>query len=186
MGSKMLLSIGVGAAISFTIYAGANHHGSSHHSMDHGENIPLIEGGQAGFAAIIEIVNKLEQSDETDWSRVDISNLREHLLDMDTLFSETSATQTQTGNRQIQFAVFGDRKSIASIHRMVPTHAKFIEQSRGWAIETTLHADGATVSITVDDNSDFARLHGLGFYGFMSLDSHHQQHHFQMARGMSH
>ncbi len=41
------------------------------------------EPGQSAFAAIQEIVAILEADPETDWSRVNIEALRNHLADMD-------------------------------------------------------------------------------------------------------
>ena len=41
------------------------------------------EGGQAAFAAIAEIVRLLDADPGTDWSRVNVEALRQHLIDMD-------------------------------------------------------------------------------------------------------
>lgn len=43
------------------------------------------EPGQGAFAAIAEIVALLSADTSTDWSRVDITALREHLVDMNQL-----------------------------------------------------------------------------------------------------
>ena len=40
------------------------------------------EAGQGAFAAIQEIVAILEADPDTDWSKVDIDALRQHLVDM--------------------------------------------------------------------------------------------------------
>ncbi|MDB4223431.1 hypothetical protein N9850_06635 [Granulosicoccus sp.] len=69
---------------------------------------------------------------------------------------------------------------------MVPAHSQFIQQSRGWKIESVLIDDGAILTITVEDKATLSRINALGFYGFMSLDSHHQAHHYQMAMGKTH
>ncbi|MFX5914869.1 hypothetical protein ABTE45_18800, partial [Acinetobacter baumannii] len=39
--------------------------------------------GQSAFAAILEIVALLEADPATDWSKVNIEALRQHLIDMD-------------------------------------------------------------------------------------------------------
>lgn len=172
--------------------AGEHNQHSRGMSHGHGESIDAgdtqlpSEGGQATFSALIEIVAMLEADPSTDWSQVDISALREHLLDMNHLILDTSATTDVTGDRQIRFDVLGSDASIASIHRMVPTHSRFVAQSRGWRIEPKLSDTGASVTITVDDDAELARLRALGFYGFMALESHHQAHHFQIVRGAAH
>lgn len=42
-----------------------------------------IQTGQAGFAAIQEIVAILEADTTTDWTKADVEALRQHLIDMD-------------------------------------------------------------------------------------------------------
>jgi hypothetical protein len=58
-----------------------------HHMMQHGPGqaaaLPT-QPGQSAFAAIQEIVAMLEADPKTDWSRVNIEALRQHLIDMDT------------------------------------------------------------------------------------------------------
>src|SRR5665213_2414926 len=57
------------------------------HQMMHGgaakaTTLPT-QPGQSAFAAIQEIVAILEADPKTDWSRVNIEALRQHLIDMD-------------------------------------------------------------------------------------------------------
>jgi len=188
--SHRLITLGsiLVALVSLSLWAAEKHSGHAP-GMNHGattSNGQPREGGQATFAAIIEIVGILEQDAETDWGKVDINGLRAHLLDMNHLILNTDATTSTAGKNQIRFDIRGTPVSIPSIHRMVPAHSRFIEQSRGWTIQPELNDDGATLTITVDDPVSLNRLDALGFYGFMSLDSHHQAHHYQMAIGNSH
>ena len=177
------------ALVSLSLWAAEKHSGHtpgmSHGAATNSGGQPQ-EGGQATFAALVEIVAMLEQNAETDWDTVDINGLRTHLLDMNHLILGTEATTSILGDTQIRFDIRGTEKSIPSIHRMAPAHSRFIEQSRGWKIEPELSDDGATLTITVEDAAALSRLNALGFYGFMSLDSHHQAHHYQMAVGNSH
>ena len=147
---------------------------------------PLEQGGQAAFAAIIELVAMLEKKPQTDWQKIDIDNLRTHLVDMHRLMLETDATTSIIGDRQVRFDIRGNHSSIGSIHRMVSAHSQVIGESRGWVMDLELDDTGATVAVTVGDSATLNKLSALGFYGFMSLDSHHQVHHYQMALGMSH
>lgn len=188
--SKIVAIVSVLIAImSLSLMAAEKHSGHSaqmSHIADRSPEIQPTEGGQAQFSAIIEIVSILESNEQTDWNNVDIDGLRSHLLDMDRLFRNTSATTTTVTDKQIQFTVIGNAESIPSIHRMAAAHARFIEQSGGWAISSELNEKGAIIQITVDKPETMTRLNALGFYGFMSLDSHHQAHHIQMAMGKSH
>jgi len=174
---------------SFALWAADKHSGQVEHSQHNtagSHNTELQENGQAAFAALIEVVAILEQDDSTDWGNVDIDGLRAHLQDMNNLMLYTQANKTITADTQIQFDITGTAQSIPSIHRMVPAHSGFIEQSRGWVIEHELNDSGATVKITVQNTDYLKRINALGFYGFMSLDSHHQTHHNRLAMGMSH
>lgn len=155
------------------------------HSSSDGHVLPT-EGGQAAFAALIEIVAMLEQDKDTDWNKVDIDSLREHLLDMDKLILDTNANTSVIADDQIQFQITGSTTSVPSIHRMVPAHARYIAQTRDIQIETQLNENGATVNIFTNDALQSNTLEALGFYGFMALDSHHQLHHYQMAIGQQH
>lgn len=186
----IILSSLFAVTISLSLWAADKHsehtHGKHHGDMNHNAAVPLQQGGQAMFAAIIEIVSNLERDPDTDWEAVNIDQLRAHLVDMHLLMLDTEATTSVTGSDQIQFDIQGTATSISSIHRMAAAHSRFIEHSRGWKIQPTLTDEGATIIITVDNKSDLEKLAALGFYGFMSLDSHHQAHHYQMATGGAH
>lgn len=177
------------ALASFSLWAAQKHNEHTpemnHNAMSTHAALP-VEGGQATFSALIEIVAMLEQDEKTDWNTVDIDGLRAHLLDMHYLITDTTATKSLLGDNQIRFDIRGTKTSTASIHTMVPMHAKVIEDSRGWTITPALNDEGATLTITVKNKASLNRLNALGFYGFMSLDSHHQLHHYQMAVGNSH
>lgn len=189
--SHRLITIGsvLIAIVSLSLWAAEKHNGHSanmNHAVMNNDNAQLQEGGQAAFASLIEIVAMLEQNAKTDWDNVDIDGLRAHLMDMNHLILDTEAKTSFTENAQIRFDILGSAASIPSIHRMVPAHSRFIEQSRGWIIGHELNDVGATITITVNDRTQMSRIKALGFYGFMSLDSHHQAHHYQMAIGNSH
>lgn len=158
--------------------------GMSHSSM-RTDALPL-EGGQSTFAAIIEIVALLEADPETNWADVDIDALQSHLRDMDNLILSTTARTEVIDARAVQFSVEGAGESLQAIHRMAPAHTRFIKQSRGWDIRTDLTKNGATVQIAINEGLSKERLIALGFYGFMSLDSHHQAHHLLIATGKGH
>lgn len=177
------------ALVSLSILAAEKHSGHTP-SMDHSamsdNSEGPTEGGQSTYAALIEIVALLENDNDTQWENVDIDGLRTHLLDMNHLILNTTATKTLVNDNLVRFDVTGSAESIPSIHRMVPAHSRFIEESRGWAIKPELTDTGASLAITTKDTQTLKRLDALGFYGFMSLDSHHQAHHYQMALGNTH
>jgi len=70
------------ALVSLSLWAAEKHSGHtpgmSHGTATNSGGQPQ-EGGQATFAALVEIVAMLEQDTETDWDTVDIDGLRAHI-----------------------------------------------------------------------------------------------------------
>ncbi len=142
--------------------------------------------GQAAFGAIAEVVALLDADPATDWSRVDIEALRQHLIDMDnvTMRSRIAAVDVPGGFRA---SVTGTGEVVASVRRMTTAHARQMRLD-GLAEATVTEIPGGvrlTVTATTpDDPRAVARLRGLGAIGFLTLGDHHQAHHAMIARGM--
>ncbi|MDO9521456.1 MAG: hypothetical protein Q7L19_14690 [Pseudohongiella sp.] len=140
------------------------------------------EAGQDAFAAIQEIVSILSADPATDWSKVNIDALRDHLVDMHrvTLYAQVAGEQIEGGMR---YTVTGDTETAASIKRMVTAHARQVSQDSGWSAATSELVNGVTLVVTTDHANDVAKIRGLGFAGFMVQGNHHQPHHLMMATG---
>jgi hypothetical protein len=145
--------------------------------------IPMMPG-QDAFGAIQEIVRILEADAKTDWSKVNLEALRQHLIDMSdvTLKADAAAKPIDGG---IEIAVTGTGRTVEAIQRMVPAHAHEIEQTHlnGWNAKTAPLPNGALLTVTSSDPQQVQHIRGLGFIGIMVSGSHHQQHHLAMARG---
>jgi hypothetical protein len=140
----------------------------------------VMEGGQSAFAAIQEIVEQLMADPETDWSRVDIEALRQHLIDMDnvTLRARVSAREIEGGAR---FEATSDDTAVTtSIRAMVPAHAAAMDGAEGWTMQAEEIPGGAALTVT---GNDPVRIMALGFIGVMTVGMHHQAHHFALATG---
>lgn len=157
--------------------------------MVHGAPVvdPPREGGQAAFAAIAEIVARLDADPATDWARVDLEALRAHLRDMDDVtLRSTVVTRPVEGG--FEAAVSGAGRAGDAIRRMTAAHAMMVNGDGALQMTVTPTAEGATVrvvSATPGDARSVARLRGLGFIGVMTLGMHHQVHHEAIARGAS-
>jgi hypothetical protein len=160
---------------------------STHGSMDHSRMHARVAGpsptepGQSAFAAIQEIVVLLESDPHTDWSKVNIDALRDHLADMDavTLHAKAEGQSVEGG---MEFVVTGERPVTESIRRMLMAHAATMNGVNGWqftAVETT---DGAVMTVIVPPKDEM-KLRGLGFFGVLTVGMHHQEHHLMIARG---
>ena len=140
------------------------------------------EGGQAAFAAIQEIVAILAADPQTDWSKVNIEALREHLVDMDNVTLQAHATSEDIDNG-VRFLATGEGPVVDSIRRMVFAHAKVMNGVGGWTYEPTEIPNGAALVVKVSDPSDMAQVKALGFIGILAKGSHHQAHHLMIASG---
>ncbi|SFC99293.1 hypothetical protein [Tropicimonas isoalkanivorans] len=138
--------------------------------------------GQAAFAVIQDTVADLMADPDTDWTRVDIDALREHLVDMDnvTLRSRVEARDLENG---AEFRVMsGDPDVTASIRRMVSAHAETMTGFDGLQQVFEILPDGAVLRVTgAPEQRDL--IQGLGFFGILTLGTHHGAHHLAIARG---
>lgn len=148
--------------------------------MQHGvPAFAVTEGGQAAFAAIQEVVAALLADPETDWGKVNIETLRQHLIDMDNVIlrAKVAAEEIEGGAR---FKVSSDDPAVqASIRAMTVAHAAAMDGVEGWSLKVQETADGAILTATGDE----PRIRALGFIGLMTVGMHHQAHHLALARG---
>ena len=144
------------------------------------------QAGQAAFATIQEIVKILEADSTTDWSKVDLEALRQHLIDMDavTMRARVSATKTPGG---LVMDVTGEPVVTAAIRRMLGSHAPMLETMGVWHAKTASIPGGTRMTVVAANLSDSAtvnRIRGLGFIGLMTQGDHHTSHHLMIAKGM--
>jgi hypothetical protein len=141
----------------------------------------VTEPGQSAFAAIQEIVELLEADPATDWSKVNIDALRQHLIDMDnvTLRAEVRSEAIEGGMR---FTISGVGPVKNSIQRMVTAHAATMNGASGWTF-TASETDAGAILNVLTPAKDIVKLRALGFLGIMTRGMHHQMHHLMIARG---
>lgn len=143
----------------------------------------LQEGGQSAFAAIAEATRALEADPTTDWSKVNIDALRQHLLDMDnvTLHSAVNTAAIANGAR---FTVTGGDAGVRdSINRMTHLHSGMANQEGRYKYAVADVPQGVAVTVTGASAADAAKIRGLGFFGLLSQGVHHQRHHWMLAKG---
>jgi len=186
--NRMLRMVFVVAGVLVLLVGGGPAHADNHdpdrmHTAagTHGTTVPQ-EGGQSAFAAIQEIVGLLEADPTTDWTRVRIEALRQHLIDMSEL-----TLRAQVSTREIPggFAadVTGQGRTLEAIRRMVPEHVQFVDGYRGWSVRADPFDGGYRLTATAGSAAESAHLRGLGFIGVMASQAHHQQHHWMIATG---
>lgn len=143
-------------------------------------SVPTL-AGQDAFATIQEIVQILEADPKTDWSKVNIAALREHLIDMNEV-TLRAAAEEKALNNGVEITVTGEGRTADAVKRMVPAHAHELS-AMGWKATTEDLANGVKLVVISDDPTQVTKLKALGFMGIMVQGSHHQRHHLMMAKG---
>jgi hypothetical protein len=156
------------------------HSGMDHHAMGSASTRQPTMPGQDAFGAIQEIVQMLQADPSTDWSKVDIEALREHLIDMNEVTLHAVAAQRPLDNG-VEITVTGEGRTLAAIKRMVPANAAELSKI-GWNAKTEDLANGVKLTVTSPDPKQVNMLKGLGFMGIMVQGGHHQPHHLMIAK----
>jgi hypothetical protein len=138
--------------------------------------------GQDAFGAIQEIVRILEADPKTDWSKVDLESLRQHLIDMNevTLKAEAAPKQIDGG---LEIVVSGSGRTLVAIQRMIPAYAQMANGHNGWSAKASELPNGELLTVTATDPKEVQHIRGLGFIGLLASGSWHQPHHLAMAKG---
>lgn len=151
----------------------------------HDDDDPLVETGQATFAAIAEIVEALMADPKTDWTKVDIPALRWHLIDMHEVTMNAVVATTVDG-RTVLFRASGAGRTVEAIQRMLVAHAGSDDLPPGWVVSAAVLPDGAELAVTTNEIDDALVVEALGLIGVLTLGAHHERHHLQMATGKHH
>ena len=152
----------------------------------HGQQSGMRSGtptmaGQDAFGTIQEIVQILQADPKTDWSKVNIDALRQHLIDMNEVTLNAAAAQ-RVFDGGIEFTVTGEGRTLEAIKRMVPTHVSEL-RNIGWNAKTDELPNGVKLTVLASEAQSLTKLKALGFMGIMVLGSHHQSHHLMMTKG---
>jgi hypothetical protein len=154
-------------------------HGGMHGQLS-GAVMPTSPGQEA-FGAIQEIVQILEADPTTDWSKVNIEALRQHLIDMNEVTMRAAATEHVLDNG-IVIDVTGEGRTLDAIKRMVPAHVQELREI-GWNAKTEEMPNGVKLTVMASEAQPLTELKALGFMGIMVQGGHHQPHHLMMAKG---
>jgi len=160
------------------------HGGMGGHGGMHGQSgalsVPTMPG-QDAFGTIQEVVQLLQADRSTDWSKVNISVLRQHLIDMNEVTLHAAAAERMLDNG-IEIVVTGEGRTLEAIKRMVPAHISELREI-GWIAKSEDLANGVKLTVTASEAQPLTKLKALGFMGIMVQGGHHQPHHLMMAKG---
>jgi hypothetical protein len=152
------------------------------HAGMHGASATPTMPGQDAFGAIQEVARILDADPKTDWSKVDLEALRQHLIDMNevTLKADADAKPTDGG---LEVTITGAGRTLVAIQRMIPAYAQHINGFKGWTAKAASLPNGELLTVTATDPKEIQHIRGLGFIGLLVSGSMHQPHHLAMAKG---
>jgi len=141
--------------------------------------------GQAAFTTLGEVVAILKADSTTDWSKVNLDALREHLIDMDDVVMHAMVSKRSVSGG-IEARVTGTGRTVQAIRRMLTNHAAMLEMESSYRAVAVEIPNGVRLTVTARDTADSARvaiIRGLGFAGLLTEGNHHPLHHLAIARG---
>jgi hypothetical protein len=164
---------------------GGMHGGMGDHRAMHGQQfgapgVPTMPG-QDAFGTIQEVVQILQADPTTDWSKVNIGALRQHLIDMNEVTLHADAAERVVDNG-IEIMVTGEGRTLEAIKRMVSAHVSELREI-GWNAKSDELPNGIKLTVMASEAQLLTKLKALGFMGIMVQGSHHQPHHLMMAKG---
>jgi hypothetical protein len=183
---KRLIPAVVVACVAFSPSSASAQH-ADHMRASASSKAPTF-AGQYAFATIAEIVGILKADSTTDWTKVNLEALRQHLIDMDDVILRTTVAQKQVPGG-IELNITGTGRTTAAIRRMVTSHAHVLEEHSPYQPVVRTVTGGVRLTVVAKDTSNaagVAMLRSLGFAGLMVEGDHHAEHHLMMARGVVH
>jgi len=167
---------------------GTRSHDATHDAI-HRQHLAAMtapgESGQAAFAAIAEVVRLLDADPRTDWSKVDVERLRQHLIDMNDVVLGSTVKQAPIPGG-LAMEITGAGRTAEAIRAMVIPHAAELDRLPAYAAKAEPLSGGVRLTVTAKNANDataVARIRGLGFAGLLTEGAHHGPHHLAMARG---
>lgn len=166
----------------------ANAPSAAQHAM-HPTNaeMPVLptSAGQAAYGTIAEVVRILLADPNTDWTKVNVEALRQHLVDMDEVIMRSVVSQRNVDGG-IAMQITGTGRTVDAIRRMTKSHASVLDGGPDYRASVRDADRGVVMVVTARDPADasaVARIRGLGFAGLMTVGDHHAAHHLALARG---
>lgn len=154
----------------------------------HDNHAMLTEPGNDTFGTLQEALQKLLADPDTDWSKVNMEALRQHLVDMRNFTQNVDVvSQTPVANGLEVILQPFDARVSESLDRVFAAHPAQLKRETGLDMRTEKQTVKQTVqykiTITAGNEADAVKIRGLGYIGVMVWGNHHQSHHWMMVKG---
>jgi hypothetical protein len=127
-------------------------------------------------------VRILDADPKTDWSKVDLEALRQHLIDMNELTLRADAAPKQIDGG-LEIAVTGNGRTVLAIQRMIPAWVQMANGLNFWNAKAAPLPNGELLTVTATSSKEVQHIRGLGFIGLLVSGAWHQPHHLARAKG---
>ena len=174
--------------LSGVLYASSNHTGDHLHQgtmMNHmtkDSKITLTEAGNDAFGSIQEVIKKLNDDPNTDWSKVNIEALRAHLSDMQDMTLNIKIISQKNIPNGVEVTIKATTpRAYGALKRVFKAHPKQLKKETGWDMKVEEKDKNFTMRILTSKKNEIDKIRGLGYIGIMAYGAHHQPHHWMMA-----
>lgn len=155
---------------------------AQHHH--HGMSSPLTKSGNDIFDAIQEVVEKLEADPNTDWSKVDLEGLRQHLIDMKAFTEEVDVLSKEDIENGVKIIIKSQtERAENALTNFSKMHPRMLKMEKDWDMQMESDSETWTIVCTTSKPEEVVKLRALGYIGLVVEGAHHQLHHWMMATG---
>jgi len=163
-------------------------HHKTQHSMHQTQSVSgvLTESGTDMFATIQEVIQKLSADPKTDWSKVNLEALRQHLRDMFEFSYNVDVLSQQAIERGVKIRVKPVTvRAEKALDKVLSAHPMMLKMETGWAMQSTKMKEEYEIIVTTTTPTEIDKIRGLGYIGLLAIGNHHQPHHWSMAKGQN-
>ena len=144
----------------------------------------LTEAGTDMFATVQEVIARLNADPDTDWSKVDLEALRQHLRDMFEFSYNVDVPSQKPIEKGVKIIVKATNpRSDKALARVLSAHPMMLKMETGWIMQSQRQKDSYEITVTTSKPSEVDKIRGLGYIGILAYGKHHQAHHWAMATG---
>ena len=131
---------------------------------------PLKEAGNAIFGTIQETIKMLDADPNTNWEKIDIEGLRQHLIDMENFTSGVDVLSEKKIEKGAEMVIRAKSEMAHhSLSRALKAHPSMLTSETGWTMGVKQSKERFTLTIETQKPEEVARLRALGYIGVMAL-----------------
>lgn len=182
----MKLIILIGWTLWTCVVYAADKHSMAHHQQmsEQPKTVLLTEAGNDIFATISEVIDNLNANPNTDWSKVNISALKEHLLDMRDMIINVEVVSQKEIKNGIEILIKPtNKRARAAMKRVLGAHPAQLKRETNWQMQVQKKWFRYKLTITTDKPAEVNQITALGYIGLIAYGNHHQHHHWLIATG---